>query len=35
MPRLCHFTLRDNPDVPPDEEGMICGGEMEVMIEVW
>ncbi len=33
--RLCHFTLRDNPDVPPDEEGMICGGEMEVMIEVW
>ena len=33
--RLCHFTLRDNPDVPPDEEGMICGGEMEVLIEVW
>lgn len=33
--RLCHFTLRDNPDVPPDEEGMICGGEMEVQIEVW
>ncbi len=33
--RLCHFTLRDNPDVSPDEEGMICGGEMEVMIEVW
>lgn len=33
--RLCHFTLRDNPDVPPDEEGMICGGEMEVFIEVW
>lgn len=33
--RVCHFTLRDNPDVPPDEEGMICGGEMEVMIEVW
>ncbi|MFN7927294.1 MAG: XdhC family protein [Blastocatellia bacterium] len=34
-PRLCHFILRDNPDVPPDEEGMICGGEMEVMIEIW
>jgi xanthine/CO dehydrogenase XdhC/CoxF family maturation factor len=34
-PRLCHFTLRDNPDVPPDEEGMVCGGEMEVFIEVW
>jgi len=33
--RLCRFTLRDNPDVPPDEEGMICGGEMEVLIEVW
>lgn len=33
--RLCHFTLRDNPDVPPDQEGMICGGEMEVHIEVW
>lgn len=33
--RLCHFILRDNPDAPPDEEGMICGGEMEVMIEVW
>ena len=33
--RLCHFTLRDAPDVPPDEEGMICGGEMEVLIEVW
>ena len=33
--RLCYFILRDNPDVPPDEEGMICGGEMEVMIEVW
>lgn len=32
--RLCHFTLRDNPDVPPDEEGMICGGEMEVLIEI-
>jgi xanthine dehydrogenase accessory factor len=29
------FTLRDAPDVPPDEEGMICGGEMEVLIEVW
>ena len=34
-PRLCKFTLRDNPDVPPDEEGMVCGGEMEVLIEVW
>lgn len=34
-PRLCRFTLRDNPDVPPDEEGMVCGGEMEVFIEVW
>lgn len=35
QPRLCKFTLRDNPDVPPDEEGMVCGGEMEVFIEVW
>ncbi|MFN7949646.1 MAG: XdhC family protein [Blastocatellia bacterium] len=35
QPRLCQFTLRDAPDVPPDEEGMICGGEMEVLIEVW
>jgi xanthine dehydrogenase accessory factor len=34
-PRLCRFTLRDNPDAPPDEEGMVCGGEMEVFIEVW
>ncbi|MCI0338661.1 MAG: XdhC family protein [Acidobacteria bacterium] len=34
-PRLCRFTLRDAPDVPPDEEGMICGGDMEVFIEVW
>lgn len=33
--RLCRFTLRDAPDAPPDEEGMICGGEMEVLIEVW
>ncbi|MGE0886293.1 MAG: XdhC family protein [Blastocatellales bacterium] len=33
--RLCRFTLRDNPDVPPDEEGMVCGGDMEVLIEVW
>lgn len=33
--RLCQFTLRDNPDVPPDEEGMVCGGDMEVFIEVW
>lgn len=34
-PRLCRFTLRDEPDVPPDQEGMICGGEMEVLVEVW
>jgi xanthine dehydrogenase accessory factor len=34
-PRLCKFSLRDNPDVPPDEEGMICGGDMEIFIEVW
>ena len=34
-PRLCKFSLRDNPDAPPDEEGMICGGDMEVFIEVW
>lgn len=34
-PRLCQFMLRDNPDVPPDEEGMVCGGDMEVFIEVW
>ncbi len=34
-PRLRKFSLRDNPDVPPDEEGMICGGDMEVFIEVW
>jgi xanthine dehydrogenase accessory factor len=34
-PRLCKFSLRDNPDVPPDEEGMICGGDMEVFIEIW
>lgn len=34
-PRVCRFTLRDAPDAPPDEEGMICGGEMEVLIEVW
>jgi len=34
-PRLCRFILRDNPDAPPDEEGMVCGGEMEVLIEVW
>lgn len=34
-PRLCRFTLRDEPDVPPDEEGMICGGDMEVLVEVW
>ena len=35
QPRLCRFTLRDAPDVPPDDEGMICGGEMEVFIELW
>ena len=34
-PRVCKFSLRDNPDVSPDEEGMICGGDMEVFIEVW
>lgn len=34
-PRLCRFTLRDEPDVPPDQEGMICGGEMEVLVEIW
>jgi xanthine dehydrogenase accessory factor len=34
-PRLSRFSLRDAPDVPPDEEGMICGGDMEVFIEVW
>jgi xanthine dehydrogenase accessory factor len=34
-PRLCRFTLRDAPDVSPDEEGMICGGEMEIFIDVW
>jgi len=34
-PRLSRFSLRDAPDVPPDEEGMICGGDMEVLIEVW
>lgn len=33
--RLERFILRDAPDVPPDEEGMICGGEMEVLIEPW
>jgi xanthine dehydrogenase accessory factor len=33
--RVCRFTLRDAPDAPPDEEGMICGGEMEILIEVW
>ena len=34
-PRLCQFTLRDAADVPPDEEGMICGGDMEIFIELW
>jgi xanthine dehydrogenase accessory factor len=34
-PRLCTFTLRDPADVSPEEEGMICGGDMEVFIEVW
>jgi xanthine dehydrogenase accessory factor len=33
--RICKFSLRDNPDAPPDEEGMICGGDMEVFIDVW
>jgi xanthine/CO dehydrogenase XdhC/CoxF family maturation factor len=33
--RLCSFALRDNPDVPPDEEGMVCGGDMEVFVEIW
>lgn len=33
--RVCKFTLRDDPDVPPEEEGMICGGDMEVFLEVW
>jgi xanthine dehydrogenase accessory factor len=33
--RLCSFSLRDAADVLPDEEGMICGGDMEVLIEVW
>ena len=33
--RVCKFTLRDDPDVPPDQEGMICGGDMEVFLEVW
>jgi xanthine dehydrogenase accessory factor len=34
-PRLCRFTLRDDPEASPEEEGMVCGGEMEVFIEVW
>src|SRR5262245_49239478 len=34
-PRLCRFTLRDDPDTSPEEEGMVCGGEMEVFIEIW
>ena len=34
-PRLCRFTLRDDPDASPEEEGMVCGGEMDVFIEVW
>ena len=33
--KICKFTLRDEPDVPPDQEGMICGGDMEVFLEVW
>jgi xanthine dehydrogenase accessory factor len=33
--RLCRFTLRDDPEASPEEEGMVCGGEMEVFIEVW
>ncbi len=35
QPRLCRFTLRDDPEASPEEEGMVCGGEMEVFIEVW
>src|SRR5262245_36269595 len=34
-PRLCRFTLRDDPETSPEEEGMVCGGEMEVFIEIW
>ena len=33
--RIRRFTLRDEPDVPPEQEGMICGGDMEVFLEVW
>lgn len=33
--RLCRFTLRDDPEASPEEEGMVCGGDMEVFIEIW
>lgn len=33
--RLCRFSLRDDPNLPPEDEGMICGGDMEVLLEVW
>lgn len=33
--RLCRFSLRDDPEASPDEEGMVCGGDLEVLIEVW
>lgn len=33
--RYCQFSLRDAPDVTPDEEGMICGGDMDVFIQLF
>lgn len=33
--RLCRFSLRDDPEAAPEEEGMVCGGDLEVLIEVW
>ncbi|MDX2030852.1 MAG: XdhC family protein [Blastocatellia bacterium] len=33
--RLCRFALRDDPEASPEEEGMVCGGDMEVFIEIW
>jgi xanthine dehydrogenase accessory factor len=33
--RLRRFSLRDDPDASPEEEGMVCGGDMEIFIEVW
>ena len=33
--RLCRFSLRDDPEASPEEEGMVCGGDLEVFIEVW